>query len=68
MSNQQEGASKNAAMTVMEELRMSGTDLAGQLREFLKSGRARRVTVLGEHGDELFSLSLTPGAVAGVQV
>ncbi len=67
MSNQHEGAGTNAAMTVAEELRMSGTDLAGQLREFLKSGPARRVTVLSEHGDELFSLSLTPGAVAGAR-
>jgi Domain of unknown function (DUF4342) len=67
VSNQYEGTSRHAAMAVMEELRMSGTDLAGQLREFLKSGRARRVTVLSEHGDELFSLSLTPGAVAGAR-
>ncbi|WP_272952907.1 DUF4342 domain-containing protein [Deinococcus alpinitundrae] len=51
--------------TFVEELQMSGADLVGQLRELMKEGSARRVTVLNEHGDELMSISLTLGAVAG---
>jgi hypothetical protein len=65
MTDQDKTGSTPQPATLVEELQMSGADLVGQIRELMKEGDARRVTVLNEHGDELISISLTLGAVAG---
>ncbi len=65
MTDQDKTGGPPQPATLVEDLRMSGADLVGGLRELMKEGDARRVTVLNEHGDELISISLTRGAVAG---
>ena len=65
MTDQDKTGGTQQPATLVEELQMSGADLIGQLRELMKEGDARRVTVFNEHGDELISISLTLGAVAG---
>lgn len=51
--------------TFLEELEMTGGELVARVRELAREGNARRVTILNEDGEELISLSLTLGTVAG---
>lgn len=51
--------------TFLEELELTGAELVERVRELAREGHARRVTILGEDGEELLSMSLTLGTVAG---
>lgn len=51
--------------TFLEELEVTGAELVARVRELAQEGNARRVTILNEDGEELISMSLTLGTVAG---
>lgn len=51
--------------TVIEELEVTGNDLVHRVVELAREGNTRRVTIYAQDGDELLSMPLTHGVVAG---
>ncbi|MBB5234705.1 hypothetical protein HNQ09_002148 [Deinococcus budaensis] len=69
MTDQTKTAPQNtpaqAPPPVVEELEVTGAELVAQVRHLAREGNARRVTIFSEEGEELLSMSLTLGTVAG---
>jgi Domain of unknown function (DUF4342) len=53
------------ARTVVEELEVSSQELIEQVRALVRRGNTRRVTLYTQGNEELLSLPLTLGVVAG---
>ncbi|WP_102124715.1 DUF4342 domain-containing protein [Deinococcus planocerae] len=60
-----QGTPAEPPRTFLEELEVTGAKLVARVRELAQEGSARRVTILSEQGEELISMSLTLGTVAG---
>ncbi|HEX5418709.1 MAG TPA: DUF4342 domain-containing protein [Gammaproteobacteria bacterium] len=59
--NQHEGGKR----TFVEELEVAGSELLDRIRELMKEGNTRRVTIRSSDGTELMTIPLTIGVVAG---
>lgn len=51
--------------TFVEELEVAGQELVGRVKELVQDSTTRRVTIYAQDGDELMSMPLTFGVVAG---
>lgn len=49
-----------------EEFKVSGDGLMAKVRELIKAGNARRITIKNESGETLVELPLTIGVVGAV--
>lgn len=56
---------KSRVNEVVEEFEVSGKELVGRIRELFEEGNATRVTIRTQKGEELMSVPLTFGIVAG---
>ena len=52
-------------LTFIEELEVTGQDLVQRVRELVQDSNTRRVTIFAQDGDELLSMPLTFGVIAG---
>jgi hypothetical protein len=51
--------------TFVEEMEVAGSELLDRIKELMKEGNARRVTIRSSDGTELMTVPLTVGVVAG---
>ncbi len=51
--------------TFVEELEVAGNELLDRIKELMKEGNTRRVTIRSADGTELMTIPLTVGVVAG---
>ncbi len=51
--------------TFVEELEVAGNELLDRIKELMKEGSTRRVTIRSSDGTELMTIPLTVGVVAG---
>lgn len=51
--------------TFVEELEVAGSELLDRIKELMKEGNTRRVTIRSSDGTELMTIPLTVGVVAG---
>ncbi len=52
--------------TIKEEIKISGAKLVGKVKELIKEGNVRRITIKDKTGKELISIPLTIGVVGVV--
>ena len=55
----------NKKRTFVEEIEVAGNELLDRVKELMKEGSARRVTIRSSEGTELMTVPLTIGVVAG---
>jgi Domain of unknown function (DUF4342) len=51
--------------TFVEEIEIAGSELLDRIKDLMKEGSARRVTIRSHEGTELMTVPLTIGVVAG---
>lgn len=51
--------------TFVEELEVAGSELLDRIKDLMKEGSTRRVTIRSSDGTELMTIPLTVGVVAG---
>jgi len=51
--------------TIVEEMEVSGKELVGRIQELVKESNTSRVTIRSQKGEELLTVPLTFGVVAG---
>ena len=51
--------------TFVEEMEVAGSELLDRIKDLMKEGNARRVTIRSSDGTELMTVPLTVGVVAG---
>lgn len=56
---------ENKKRTFVEEMEVAGSELLDRIKELMKEGNARRVTIRSSDGTELMTVPLTVGVVAG---
>jgi hypothetical protein len=56
---------ENKKRTFVEEMEVAGSELLDRIKQLMKEGNARRVTIRSSDGTELMTVPLTVGVVAG---
>lgn len=51
--------------TIVEEIEISGRELVGRVQELFRDSNASRITIRSQKGDELMTLPVSFGVVAG---
>src|SRR5690554_4053115 len=64
-TNQAQG-SQQAGRTVTEEFRVSGEAVVGKVKELVREGNVRRITIKNDEGKVLIEIPLTIGVVGAV--
>ena len=49
-----------------EEFKLSGDEIVAKIKELIKEGNARRITIKNEKGDVLLEVPVTIGAVGAI--
>src|SRR5690554_1742684 len=65
-TNQAQGAKQQAGRTVTEEFRVSGEAVVGKVKELVREGNVRRITIKNDKGKVLIEIPLTIGVVGAV--
>lgn len=65
-TNQAQGAKQQAGRTVTEEFRVSGEAVVGKVKELVREGNVRRITIKNDEGKVLIEIPLTIGVVGAV--
>lgn len=65
MENQSNDPKPTEDKSWVEEVQVSGGQLIDQLKDLLQQGNARRVTICKANGQEILSVPLTVGVLAG---
>ncbi len=59
-------AAKNTTEKKEETFRTSGEDLLKKVKELIREGNVRRITILNKEGKEIISMPLTIGVVGAL--
>lgn len=63
MSEEQDTTKEGLGSGPTEEFRISGEDLVAKVKELIKAGNARRITIRKPDGETVFTIPLTAGVV-----
>ena len=65
-SNQTSSTNQQTGKTVTEEFRVSGEAVVGKVKELVREGNVRRITIKNDEGKVLIEIPLTIGVVGAV--
>lgn len=65
-TNQTSGTNQQGGRTVTEEFRVSGEAVVGKVKELVREGNVRRITIKNDEGKVLIEIPLTIGVVGAV--
>lgn len=65
-TNQTSGTNQQTGRTVTEEFRVSGEAVVGKVKELVREGNVRRITIKNDEGKVLIEIPLTIGVVGAV--